>query len=426
MSTDTLTAGGNESGRRAPSPGVAASPAVSRSRVAIALALLLVLSSAAACGGDERAEVPAPAAEVRDTALLSSDAARLAGLVIAPAESLPWRDTWSAPARLVLDPVATQSLGAIAEGRVTRVLAHIGDGVRKGQVLVAVHSHEMMDAVSALAKATAADVEAAAERALAESAAARAERLYAIKALSLGDMERARTALAQARSMETQARAELDRVRAVRSHLVGAGAVPAGTDEHEVLVRSPIDGVVVSIAARAGEVVLVGAPLVTVSQTTSLVLQMQLPERALGLVEPGASVRFRVPAFPGEVFAAHVTRVAPTLDSATRTLGVQAQVDAPAARLRAEMYATAELIGQPNAATLTIPAAAVQAFDGDTVVITARDRPGGVELEAVRVRVGRRTGDRAEILAGLECGAPVVTTGAAVAKAELLRRRGGA
>ena len=136
------------------------------------LLLAVMLALGAACSGDDRPAVPAPPAAVRDTALLSLDAARLAGLVIAPSESLPWRDVWTAPARLTLDPLETQSLGAIAEGRVTRVLARPGDRVTRGQVLVAVHSHEMMDAVSALAKATAAEGQASAERSLADHGAA--------------------------------------------------------------------------------------------------------------------------------------------------------------------------------------------------------------------------------------------------------------
>ena len=226
--------------------------------------------------------------------------------------------------------------------------------------------------------------------------------------------------------MRAQAQAELTRAQSVHSHLVGPGSVPAGIDEHEVLLRSPMSGIVVRLDAQPGAVVLVGAPLVSVSRTTSLVLQMQLPERALAVAGIGSSIRFTVPAFPGERFEARVTRVAPTLDSTTRTLAVQAQVQSGADRLRAEMFATAELLGPPNAATLSVPASAVQAYEGDTVVITARSRTSGLELEAVPVRVGRRTTERAEILAGLVAGTPVIVEGAPVAKAELLRRRGGA
>lgn len=391
----------------------------------LAYALLTAPMVTVACTRTDARPEPPPQTAVRDTALLSPEAARLAAFRIVRAESLAWRDSWSVPARLTLDPSATQSLGAIAEGRVTRVLARIGDRVRDGDVLVAIHSHEMMDALSTLAKATAADAQTAAEYTVAESAAQRAQRLYEIKALSLADLERARAALAQASSARQQSQAELTRARATQSHLVGAGRTPAGIDEHEVLVRSPLNGVVVGLDARPGAVVLVGAPLVTVSRMTSLVLQMQLPERALGAVDLGAAVRFTVPPFPGQWFDARVTRIAPTLDSVSRTLAVQATVSDSAGRLRAEMYASAELLGPPNARTLTVPALAVQALEGDTVVFTSRPRDDGIEIEAVRVRVGRRTAEQIEITAGLVAGTPVIADGAPVAKAELMRRRGG-
>ena len=399
-----------------------------RAVAAMPAALALAILAAAGCKADPRADAAQPAATAsapRDTATLTLDATRLAGLAIVAAESLAWRESWSVPARLELDPAETQSLGAVAEGRVTRVLARVGDRVRAGQLLVAIHSHEMLDARSALAAARAADAGSATALGVAESAVARAERLHALRALSLADLEQRRGELAQARARRAEAAAELSRARAMLDHLGSAGSTPAGADAHEALVRSPIDGVVVSREVRPGAVVLVGAPLVTVSRTTSLVLTLRLPERALGAARPGAAVGFTVPAYPGERFEARVTRVAPTLDSLTRTLEAQAQVLGGAERLRAEMYATAELFGPPGARALVVPSAAVQSLEGDTVVVTAREQAGGMLLEAARVRVGRRTATNTEILAGLRPGTRLVTEGAAVAKAEILRRRAG-
>lgn len=405
--------------RRAPSVRALAAP--------LLLAALAAVATIAGCGGEPPADAATPPAAVRDTAALTADGVQLAGLTVAPADSSAWRDAWRAPGRLTLDPSETAHLGAIVEGRVTRFPVRVGDRVRRGQVLVALHSHEMMDALSGLAKATAADAQAASALALAEAGAERAQRLHALKALSLAEAERAQGGLAEARAARAQARAELSRARAMHGHLVGAGRVPAGTDAHEVLVRSPMDGVVVGRDAEPGAVVLVGAPLVTVSRARSLVLTTRLPERALGAALPGATVQFTVPAFPDARFTARVTRVAPTLDSVTRTVAVEANVLDGGPRLRAEMYVDAELLGAPGVPVLSVPAAAVQALAGDTVVIVARPQGGGgVLLESVRVRVGRRTAERAEILAGLAPGTPVVTAGAAVARAEILRRRDGA
>ena len=389
--------------------------------------LVAAVLAGAACRSNTTAEATAAGAvrEQRDTVFLSASAVQLAGLLPATADSLPWRESWSAPARLVLDPANTQALGAIAEGRVSRVLVRVGDHVRAGQLLATIHSHEVLDARSALAAAIASESESATALRVAESAAARAERLHAIRALSQAELEQANAMLAQAQARRTQARAELARAHGMLDHVVGIGERPAGADEHEALVRSPIDGDVVSLSAQPGAVVLVGAPLVTVSRTTNLLLALQLPELALGAARPGATVEFTVAALPGERFTARVARIAPTIDSVTRTVEVQAQVLGGDSRLRAEMYATAELLASAGARTLVVPAAAIQALEGDTVVVTAQARDGGLLLEAVPVRVGRRSPTRAEILAGLSPGTPIVVEGAAVAKAEILRRRGG-
>jgi multidrug efflux pump subunit AcrA (membrane-fusion protein) len=92
--------------------------------------------------------------------------------------------------------------------------------------------------------------------------------------------------------------------------------------------------------------------------------------------------------------------------------------------LRAEMVAQAELAAAAGARVLSVPSAAVQAMEGDTVVIVAREQDGGMHIAARPVRVGRRTGERVEILAGLSTQDQVILQGAAIAKAELLKRRG--
>jgi cobalt-zinc-cadmium efflux system membrane fusion protein len=380
---------------------------------------------AAGCAGEEAGAAPAapPAPPPADTALLGAESVRIAGLGVVPVRRAEWHDEWVLPGRLTLDPAATQALGSIVEGRVTRVLALPGDRVRAGQVLVTIHSHEMLDALGARATAEAALARAETELGLATSTAARAERLYQARAASLAELERARAALADARAARDGAAAERERAREMVAHLLGSGPVPAGMDAHGVLVRSPIDGVVVTREAQPGQVAVVGAPLLTVSRVTTLVLALSVPEGAAGAVRAGDAVRFGVQAFPGREWSARVTRVAPALDPATRTLEVLASVDDPSASLRPEMFATARLAGPAAGTALTVPAAAVQALDGDTVLILAEQRGDGLLLRAGPVRIGRRTAAAAEVLAGAAEGDAVVASGAAIARAEIMRRR---
>lgn len=388
------------------------------------LLLLAVPLVAAACGG---AEVDArPAAELvapPDTALLGAEAVRIAGIRVEPVTSAPWREEWSGPGRLAFDPSVTQPLGAPVEGRVVRVLALPGDRVHAGQVLATIHSHEMLDALSGRAAAQAALVRAENEARLAASAAERAERLYTAKALSLADLERARAAAAGTEALRQAAVAESARATEMVAHLVGTGPVPAGVEPHEVLIRSPLQGVVIAREAQPGQVVTVGAPLLTVSRAETLQLVLHLPDAALTAAAPGAAVRFTVQAYPGREWTARVIRVAPEIDRVTRTVEVVAAVDDPGGMLRAEMFATARLEGPGSAPVLTVPAAAVQAMGADTVLIVAEQRGEGMHLRATPVRVGRRTAATAEVLGEMEPGTMVVVEGAAVARAEILRRQ---
>ena len=140
--------------------------------------------------------------------------------------------------------------------------------------------------------------------------------------------------------------------------------------------------------------------------------------------EIGAPVRFTVATMPDRTFDGRVVRVAPAIDSLTRTLEVFASVEDPGRVLRPEMFATAQILGRAMEPVAQVPSAAVQAIEGDTVLIVADKRGEGLRLEAVRVRIGRRTPELAEVLAGADTGMAVVVKGAAIARAELLRRRG--
>lgn len=389
-----------------------------------ALALAATLALGGCIGAAPPAELEADAHTPADTATLAPRAVAIGGFETTTTQLTTWRDSWRVPGRLTLDPAATHALGSIVEGRVTRVLAHPGDRVRAGQVLVTLHSHEMLDATAALAAARAGLASAESALRLAGEAAARAERLHAARALSLAELEEARAALAEAEAHRDQAAAELVRAEEMHEHLVGDGPIPDGVGSHEVLVRAPIDGVVVARDAEPGNVALVGAPLITVSRLNTLALSLHLPEEAVAAARVGAPVRFTVPAYLGRTFEATLQRVGAAIDTRTRTLEVVARVDNSEDLLRPEMYVNAEVLGDGDGETIIVPAEAVHLIEDQSVVIAAEPTgDGGLFIEALPVRVGRRSGSAVEILAGLEEGRAIIVRNAATARAELLRRR---
>lgn len=385
-----------------------------------ALALLV------ACGSKDAppAEVPTSAAPM-DTATLSAQAVEIAGFSFDTARTQPWRSSTIVPARLMLDPDFVETIGSITEGRITQVLVRVGDRVRAGQVLVAIHSHEIMDARSVLARSIAHLASAEAERGLAVSVVERAQRLVDAKAMSRAELERAQAARVVADGALEEARAERERAEALLSHLVGEGPPATEADPHDVLVRTPISGVVTSREAQPGTVVLPGVPLLTVGDPDRLLLQMRLNEGAATGVRTGSEVRFTLTDDPSTTHTAVVTRVAPTVDTLTRTVEVLAMPKGTTRGGRAEAFAQAEVLGSGGAPVVVVPAAAIQALEGDTVVIVATQRGGDLFIQAVPVRVGRRAGNQVEILSGLETGRQVIVNRAAIAKTEILKRRSG-
>ena len=305
----------------------------------------------------------------------------MSGVTVQPALRVAWRDAWQLPARLVLDPTSTQALGSIVEGRVTQVRVQPGDRVRRGQVLVTIHSHELTSAQNELQQAQAGRTEADNAAQLAVTAASRAERLYAAQAGSLAELERARAARTAAEAGQRRATAEYQRAAEMVSHLRPPGAIQTGIDPEDVLVRAPFDGVVVARHAEPGSVVTPGASLVTVSRTGELLLALHVPEAALGAARLGSDVQFVVPAYPGRAFRARVTRVSPTLDSLSRTADVFATVDNRGGELRGEMSAAAEVFGVARDSVTAVPIGAIQDFDGDTIVVTGVRRAGGMLLK---------------------------------------------
>jgi RND family efflux transporter MFP subunit len=388
--------------------------------------LVVPLLAAGACGGGaEPAGGEAPAVVAADTATLSAEAVAIADFTVDTVRRQPWRTAVRAPARVMLDPAALQTIGSITEGRIKEVRVRVGDRVAAGQVLVVIHSHEIMDARGALAQAEAHVRAATATHAQAVVAAERAARLLEAKAMARAELERADVARTVAAAALEAAEAERGRAEALVEHLVGEGPLPPGVDPHDVLIRAAAPGVVTAREAQPGTVVLPGVPLLTVGDPGRLQLQLALSVEAAAGVRAGSPVRFALTDAPGDGHEAVVTRVAPTVDTLTRTVEVLARALGRVEGLRAEAFAQAEVLGAAEAPVLVVPAAAVQAMEGDSVVIAVAPRGAGVFVRAVPVRVGRRAGALVELRAGVPAGTAVLVGRAAIAKAELLKRRGG-
>jgi RND family efflux transporter MFP subunit len=99
-----------------------------------------------------------------------------------------------------------------------------------------------------------------------------------------------------------------------------------------------------------------------------------------------------------------VVRLSPSIQEQNRTLAVEAEVANPGGRLRPGAFARGEIVVEAELPVVLAPASSVVTFAGIEKVFGVKD---GRAVER-KVRTGRRSGDRVEILEGLAAGEQVV------------------
>jgi cobalt-zinc-cadmium efflux system membrane fusion protein len=322
------------------------------------------------------------------------------------------------PGTIIPNENRTARLSAPAEGRVITVRVQPGDRVGRGQVLVTLLGPGAGSAQSDVSKAASQVVAMRAQAGYARAARDRAERLLALKAIPRQDYERAIADDESAQASLSQALAEQKRAIGSAEQL-GAGASATG----EMVLRSPLSGVVLTRDAQPGAVVSAGTQLISVTDPTSLWLQVNAPEKLASLFRVGGILHFAVPAYPTDKFDARVTAVGAALDSNTRTLLVRAMVLNGNQKLKPEMLATVSVEGEGASTVPVVPDGAIQLLDGKPAVFIAKpNAAGGATFVRRFVEVGSRTGSKVAVSRGLAAGELVVTVGAFSVKAELQKR----
>jgi len=271
--------------------------------------------------------------------------------------------------RLAFDDARVTHVFSPVTGRISRVLAKLGDPVKKGTPLVAIVSPDVGSAVSD-------EVKARADLVAAQHDFDRQQKLFAEKAASSRDFETAEDNFRKAKAEEERA---LQRLRLLRS-----GQVDAVTQEYTLPSR--IDGRVVARMVNPGVEVQgqfsggTAVELFTIGDIDELWLFADVPEAEVPDVHAGAPISVRVLAYPDRVFRGKVEWSSPTLDPVLRTARVRCSLPNPDGLLKPEMYATVT-IEKAAVEKLAIPhEAVVRINDHPFVYVAAGARPDGKQV----------------------------------------------
>lgn len=285
-------------------------------------------------------------------------------------------------------------LGAEVNGlRLAEVRASVGDQVRRGQVL-AVFARESVQADIAQARAALAEAEANAADARAN--AERAKQVAGSGALSTQQVAQyqtaEKTALARVASVKAQLDAQQLRLRYTQ-------------------VVASDDGVISSRTATLGAVVPQGQELFRLIRQNRLEWRGEVPSADLARLSVGLPVK--VQAGGTALVDGRIRVIGPTVDAQSRNALVYVDLPGAVAKgLKPGMFAAGEFVlGATDA--LTLPQEAVALRDGFSYAYRVGDLQGDqARISQIKLQLGRRVGNRVEIVDGLKAGDPVVASGA--------------
>jgi membrane fusion protein, multidrug efflux system len=183
-------------------------------------------------------------------------------------------------------------------------------------------------------------------------------------------------------------------------------------------IKAPFSGRVGIVTINPGQYINPGDKLMTLQTLDPIFIDFNLPQSDAANIQVGQSITVTTDAFKNASFIGKITAVSPKVDTNTRNLQIEAQIDNPDKKVLPGMFANVNIDvgGQLN--LITVPQTAVTYNPyGSTVFISKdsgkKDKEGKPIFEAQQVFVttGQTRGDQVSILKGLEEGMTVITSG---------------
>ncbi len=322
---------------------------------------------------------------------------------------------------------AEVTVSSEVEGRVSQVLADLGDRVKKGQKLCTIKPEEQLynlQQQEALLRQALAQLglqnendkvknldevpqvrKALADLQESEQRYKRVKELVAQQIASAQDLD-------QAESRYNALRATLELNRYQVQNLIGlvnqykAAVDLARKRLRDTSVEAPFEGAIRERNVELGQYVRPQSPLFVLVDADPLRLRAEVPEKMSPWVKAGNPVEVRVEAHPGRVFTGRVSRISPSVDEQKRTFSVEAVIPNSEGLLRPGFYVKASIVTNKKEQVLLIPAQAILYAYGTNKAFVV----DGGKAAARELKLGERMGDEVEVVEGLRSDEQIATS----------------
>ena len=325
-----------------------------------------------------------------------------------------------------LSAVDEVTVSSEAEGRVSKLLADLGDRVHAGQALLELDREKLQYAVEqqraalarALAKFGAADSQhlppfektpdvqrAQAELVQAKQGFERADQLHRRQLVPKQTLDDAQATL---QAKQAGYDASLQNAKNLRADIDASEATLklAERQLRDAEIRAPFDGYIQKRLVSLGEYVKVQTPVMSVVRVNPLKVTAEIPERMAPWIKIGQSVELHVDAYPDKTITGKVSRISPAVNTATRAFSFEALVPNDDALLKPGTFARVHVASGKIDQVLTLSYSALQYRYGVNRVFVVN----GDRLNARELKIGERLGDRIEIVGGVKAGETIAVS----------------
>ncbi len=372
--------------------------------------MMILAAALAGCGRSDEtgADETGPGEEAHgsEIELTAGEIAEL-GIEIATAGPGRISSTIALPGEIKLNEDRVVHIVPRIGGIVRDVRGHLGDEVKRGEILAVIESRELADAT--------AEYLASRERlALAGSVFDREEELWRKKISSEQEYLDARQALSEARIAHNAAQQKLLAL-GVSGEALEKMPADAESDFTRYEITSPTDGTVILKNMSLGEVLEADREVFIVADLGSVWVDISVYQKDLEHISENQEVS--ISTGDGTIAASgSIDYIGPVLEHDTRTALARIILPNPDKRLRPGTFITAHISVESEEARVAVPAEALQTIDGETLLFLPTDDG----FEAHPVTPGRSSPTHVEIESGLEPGQRYVSRGAFILKAKLV------
>jgi len=290
-----------------------------------------------------------------------------------------------------LKALSTVDIGSQVSGQVLEVTADFNERVQRDQVIARIDpanfEARLTQARANLSSARASLQEALAAQKHAEADFNRKRELSARQLVSRADIDLAEAAREQAAARVASARAQIQQAE--------ANVANAELELAYTVIRSPVDGVVLSRTVEPGQTVAASFQSPVLFQIAEDLSQMQIElavdESDVGQIRAGQPVGFSVDAFPGREFRGEVrqVRLAAVNTQNVITYPVIIAVENPDFSLLPGMTANANIEVSERRGVLRVPNAALRFKPADAPADNPMARLFGGNLGAELAQIAR-------------------------------------